>query len=843
MILGNTLKSFTFETNLNSYLLKNNIIILIIILSITFSFSACNAVKYVPENEHLLIKNSVTVNNKKNVDSEISDYIAQRPNQLVLGIPLQLHIHNLGNKNFNNDFDAWKAEYPKRYNFTSTLFSEKQARGIVKFKYDGNQWLLKSGEEPVILDNKKTKQTVDNLVQHYFNEGFFKATVDSEEKEIKNKRIKVNYKIETGQPYILDSVRTDISSKILDSIYTQSKEESLIKKGNQFKLSSFIDEQNRLTSLFRNSGVYRFNKNAITFEADSSNYKASIELLINDSIANIPFKIQKIREIKVYPDYSFQAKDAPISDTLYYKGYQFLTKNKLRYNPKYLLNAIFIEPNDLYNDNTRELSRKGLRSLNNFRSVDIKYTELENDELEASIYLTPLKKYGIGFNTELTHSNVRQLGTLAKVSFSNRNIFKGAETLKLSVQGSFIDSQDAAENDKLLNAWEIGADISLEIPRFLSPFKHSRFLAKGKSPNTIFTLGTSLQKNIGLDKQRFTGIIDYSWDASKTTKHSFQILNAQFIRNLNPDQYFYVYSYEYGELEDIQDAYFPDYDLTEDNALDFINDEMTPEFGEEHPDDYETALNIESRYYIITENAFIPTVAYTYTYTNRKNFNDNSFSFFRARIAAAGNITTAVVKQTDSDNVKTLFNTPIAQYIRTDLEYKKFWELNVENILAFRSFLGVAIPYGNSETIPFSRSYFIGGPNDLRAWKVYDLGPGSTQSGLEYNVGSLKFLSSLEYRFEILNSMKGALFVDAGNIWDITSSDLNPSEAKFTGFESLKDIAVGSGFGLRYDFSFILIRLDLGFKTYEPYLENGDKWLKNYNFGHAVYNFGISYPF
>lgn len=841
--MGNTLKSFTFETNLNSYLLKNNFIILIIILSITFSFSACNAVKYVPENEHLLVKNSVTVNKKKNVDSEISDYIVQRPNQPVLGIPLQLHIHNLGNKNFDNDFENWKNEYPKRYNFTATLFSDKQARGLRKFKYDGNQWLLKSGEEPVILDNKKTKQTIDNLVQHYNNEGYFKATVKPVETEIKNKRIKVNYEIETGKPYLLDSVKTEISSKVLDSIYRASKEASLIKKGNQFKLSSFIAEQNRLTNLFRNSGVYRFNKNAINFEADSSNYKATIELLINDSIANIPFKIQKIRNVKIYADYSFQAKDEPITDTINSNGYQFLSKNKLRYKPKHLLNAIFIEPTDLYNDDARELSRKSLRSLNNFRSVDIKYTELENDDLEASIYLTPLKKYGIGLNTELTHSNVRQLGMLAKVSFSNRNIFKGAETLKFSIQGSFIDSKDAAENDRLLNAWEIGADILLEFPRFLSPFKYNKLLAKGKSPKTTFTLGTSLQKNIGLDKQRFTGIVDYNWEASKKIKHSLQILNAQYIKNLNPNQYFYVYSFEYGELQDIQEQYFPDYILTENNALDFIDENITPEFEEIDPEAYETAINIESRYYIITENAFVPSIAYTFTYNNRESFKDNDFSFFRARIASAGAITTAIVQKKDENNVKNLFNTPISQYIRADLEYKKFWELNLENVLAFRAFAGVAVPYGNSETIPFSRSYFIGGANDLRAWKVYDLGPGSTSTGLEYNVGNLKLLTSLEYRFEILNSIKGALFIDAGNIWDITNSDITAPEAKFTGFESFKDFAVGSGFGIRYDLSFILIRLDLGFKTYEPYLEENSKWFNNYNFGRAVYNFGISYPF
>ena len=163
--------------------------------------------------------------------------------------------------------------------------------------------------------------------------------------------------------------------------------------------------------------------------------------------------------------------------------------------------------------------------------------------------------------------------------------------------------------------------------------------------------------------------------------------------------------------------------------------------------------------------------------------------------------------------------------------------------MAFRSFIGVAIPYGNSTTIPFSRSYFIGGPNDLRAWKIYDLGPGSTQSGLEFNVGNLKFISSLEYRFKIINSVKGAFFIDAGNIWDITNSSVTPPKARFNGIKSLKDIAIGSGFGIRYDLSFILLRLDLGFKTYEPYLSKEHKWFSNYNFNKTVYNFGISYPF
>ncbi|WP_291796391.1 BamA/TamA family outer membrane protein [Lutibacter sp.] len=816
--------------------MKTNFIILLILISVSYNFSSCNAVKYVPENKHLLTKNTIFVNDKKNIDDEINDYIVQRPNQLVLGIPFPLHFYNIGNKNFETNFEKWRLDHPKSF------FSEKKVKKIRNFKYKTHQWFLNNGEAPVLLDSKKTNLTINNLTQHYINEGFFKVKVTSEEQLLKNKKVENSYFVNTDKPYVLDTITTTIESVILDSIYNAQKTESFIQKGSQFKLSLFINEQNRLASLFRNSGIFRFNKNAITFEADSANYKSNVNLVINDSIANVPFKVQKIKTISIFTDYSYNTKDNVIKDSLSYNGYSFLAQNELKYNPKLLLNSIFIEPNTIYKDENRELTRKHLRSLKNFRSVDIKYNELEDDMLEASIFLTPLKKYSIGFNTELTHSNIRQLGVSGKLSFINKNIFKGAEIFKFSVQGSFLDSKDAADNESLLNAWEIGADVSLELPRFLTPFNSEKIISKRKSPKTTFTIGTSLQKNIGLDKQKFTGIIDYTWESSTTKKHSFQLLNTQFIQNLNVNSYFDIYKSEFLEIENIASTFFNE-TLNTTNVLDFINTNIDANFETTNPEEFKIAQNIKTRYNIITEDVLIPSISYSYTYNNSENYKDLDFSFFRARIVSSGNLTALLATNRDENNAKTLFKTPIAQYIRTDLEYKKFWNLSLDNVLAFRSFLGVAIPYGNSSTIPFSRSYFIGGPNDLRAWKIYDLGPGSTQSGLEFNVGNLKFISSLEYRFKIINSVKGALFIDAGNIWDITNSSVTTSKARFNGIDSLKDIAIGSGFGVRYDLSFILIRLDLGFKTYEPYLPEGNKWFSNYNFKKPVYNFGISYPF
>jgi outer membrane protein assembly factor BamA len=320
------------------------------------------------------------------------------------------------------------------------------------------------------------------------------------------------------------------------------------------------------------------------------------------------------------------------------------------------------------------------------------------------------------------------------------------------------------------------------------------------------------------------------------------LLNAQFIKNLNIDSYFNIYKSEFNEIQFIANTYFND-TLTTNNVIGFIDTKIDANFEESNPTEYKIVRNIRNRYNIITEDVLVPLMAYTFTYNNSENYKDTDFSFFRSRIGASGNLTTLLAKNRDANNKKTLFGIPIAQYVRVDLEYKKFWDVSEKTVLVFRSFLGVAVPYGNSNTIPFSRSYFIGGPNDLRAWKIYDLGPGSTKSGLEFNVGNLKFINSLEYRFNVINSINGALFVDAGNIWDISNASITTDEAKFKGIKSIKDIAIGSGVGLRYDLSFILLRLDLGFKTYEPYLPAGNKWFKNYNLAHTVYNFGISYPF
>ena len=196
----------------------------------------------------------------------------------------------------------------------------------------------------------------------------------------------------------------------------------------------------------------------------------------------------------------------------------------------------------------------------------------------------------------------------------------------------------------------------------------------------------------------------------------------------------------------------------------------------------------------------------------------------------------------NTDNRFEIFNVAYSQYAKTEFDYIKHWDLGKNNVFALRTFFGIAIPYGNSSNIPFSRSFFAGGANDNRAWTAYDLGPGSSDSNDEFNEANMKLALNFEYRFKMFGDLNGALFTDIGNIWNVFD-DVEDPKANFDGFSSLQDIAVGTGFGLRYDFSFLVLRFDIGFKTYDPSMPEGNRWFKDYNFSNAVFNIGINYPF
>lgn len=841
------------------------ILILVIIFS---SITSCNVVKRVGDDEHLLTQTSVTVNDKKSSSEDINNLVYQRANNKLLGYPLRLHIYNLARNNRDSLFETWLDKNPNKRKRLTKRLSQKQLDQLKNSAIGFNNWLRKTGEPPVILDSLKTIRSKNNLSGYYAANGWFDNVVTYNINKKDNKRATVDYHVKTGKPYLLDSIYSTTPSKLIDSLYQNAKVNSLLKKGEQYKEANITNERDRLAESFRNSGLYHFSQDYIEFDIITSDSikRADVDVKIRnrvirneDSVAVVPFKPYRIRNVDIITDDSFVNDGEEPQLTARYANARYYSFDKLRYRPKALQQAIFINRGDLFSDIDRTRTFRYLNKFGVFKYPDINYIEhVEDSSLTAVIRLTPRKKYGLGFDVNVSQSNIQSIGFSFNASLLIRNIFRGAEILEISTLGAIGASKDGSNSDQFFDINEIGADIKLTIPRIFFPFSMETIIPKYMSPTTRLSLGFTSQTNIGLDKQTVNGILNYNWNPSESVTNNLDLFNAQYVRNLNPGNYFSVYQNSFNRLENIALNTYntpPDFistnnglqSLIQNKADDFIDLVLQDSgFQNSNPNDYKTVNNIRERKERLTEDNLIFATSFGYVKDKRESLIDENFSIFRFKLESAGNLLTTTSKllklNKNNDGRYELFGVPYSQYIKTEFDYIKHWDIGRNNVIAIRSFFGIAIPYGNSNSIPFSKSFFAGGANDNRAWTAYNLGPGSSDSNNEFNEANMKIALSLEHRFNLFGSLNGALFVDAGNIWNVLDNEDDPS-ATFTNFNSLKDLAIGSGFGLRYDFGFFVLRGDIGFKTYDPSYKTANRWFNDYNFGNAVYNIGINYPF
>jgi len=851
--------------------LKNNSTKIIAFILIAILICACNAVKRVPDGKNLLVKNNILVNGKSTNDENASNQMYQKPNGTLLGYRLRLNLYNLANLNPDSTYAAKFKNNPGLYERQSKILSAKQVDRLGQsFLYKGiHEFLKNTGEPPVIIDTTKTKKSLLRLKFYYFNNGYFNVATDYTIDSVARKKARINYNITTGAAYLLDSIRTSIKTPALDSLYRFNTEPSFLKSGNQYKTSDFEDEKNRLTTYFRNQGAYFFQPTYITFDIDTigKKNKADINLKIGnnniqerDSSRSEPFKLYKISDVNIYTDYSPANAKSKVTDSVTYNNFNLYSYKKLKYKPRAITDAVFINKGGYFSDTRTTLSSRYLNNLKIFNYPSIQYEVDKRDStaqsLIANVYLTPRKKYSFGATFDVTHSNIQDFGIGASVSETIRNVFNRAETLEISARVNIGSSKDMANpNNNFFNVSEYGIDTKLNFPRILMPFGTEKIIPKRMIPSTLIAAGFSKQRNIGLDKENFTGGISYNWNPKRHNTVKLDLLNAQFVRNLNPNNYFNVYTSSYDELNNIASTYNTEAENIDDDGnlriptgtTGFTNEvlngstALTPDRQE-----YKDVESIEERRVRLTENDFILATSYTFTKTTKKDLADNTFYQFKTKIESAGTLLSAIsgigsLPKNVNGNYE-IFNLEYSEYIKTEFDYIKHWDFGKEKVLAVRSFFGIAIPFGNSNYIPFSRSYYSGGSNDNRAWQPYALGPGSTNAVNDFNEANMKIALSAEFRFKVFGDVKGAIFADAGNIWNVLDNVID-EKAKFSGVNDLAEIALGSGFGLRYDLSFFVIRLDLGFKTYNPAHPEGDRWFKEYNFGHSVLNFGINYPF
>ncbi len=826
----------------------------------------CNAVKKVPKEKYLLTENKIFVNGEETKDKKLYDYLVQKPNRTLLGIPLKLHFYNLSKENADSLYVEKLNAKPTRKKFLTALLSKKQVNRIAARRKDFNEWKQKTGEAPVVISNRKIEKSKKRLEAYFWNRGWFDVSSSHEIRTIDTTKAALNYFINSEEVYKTDNISVEIDSKQVDSIYKKQFSNTL-QSGKAYNTKELEEHRNQITQRLRNKGFFGFEKEFIKFTADTidKNHKINLRLKIinrkittEDSTYSVPFTVKKISGVNVYTDYHLRTQKKTLQDSATYKGIRFFSYDKMRFKPKAIANALQFTPNSIYSDSLRTLSYNSINNLGVFKYPVINFNKNpeNDDELIANILLTPRKKYALSVNFDVTTSTIQDFGIGVNGALNIRNVFRRAENFEIAVRSNFGASDDIADDeDQFFNISEFGLDAKLNFPRILIPFGFNRWIKKSSAPRTSIKVSATSQQNIGLDKETVIGTFSYGWRPNIKKSFQLDVFNLQYVRNLNTDNYFNVYQSSYNTLnlvaqntDGVNPAFFDDSgNLMVNSGTDPFLNNVINNPDSVSPENFSSVRSIFERRRRLTENNLILSSSFSFIYDNRKNIYDESFFRIRSKVESAGNILSTIARlknsEPDANDQLSLFDVPYSQFFKIETEFIKHWDLGYKNIFAFRTFAGVAIPYDNSNTIPFTQSYFAGGSNDNRGWTAYGLGPGSSGGINDFNEANFKLSFNAEHRFNILGALNGAFFIDAGNIWNVLDDFKEDASLTFNGLKDLSELGVGSGFGLRYDFSFFIFRLDTAFKVHNPALPNGERWFNNLSFNKAVFNIGINYPF
>ncbi len=821
-------------------------------------FSSCNLYRKIPEGKYLLRKNVVKVDNKKESSDKVNSLIVLQPNSFILGYPYLADLYMLADQHPNQTYYRWIQRHSKNYELLKKLLSRKQIIQLQYYYRDINKTIQKVGKAPVFIDTSKIKLSSELLKYYYINHSYLDAKSRFEVDTINKHKAKVVYKIKKHHSFIIDKYAQNIQSPYLLKLYKRYKRSSPIKQHSAYLRDNFVKEKENLVSLFRNKGVFHFQPSYVNFDlVFDSIPKRRIEAYLNipdrsitaqDTVYTEPFLPYRIKNVNIYlskdKNFDFFKK----KDSAVYDGIHIYTKDeKLRYTPKSLAHSVFIKPGRLFSDRDRLRTHRLLMSLQNFKQAYIQYEENKRDTtLNTNIYLITDKRFSWKGSTDVMHSNIHDFGIKGSMSFSAKNMFKGAEILNTSLYFMTATSKSVGDTERLFDVNEFGADITLKFPKLLLPFGLSKYIPRYMLPKTYITFLSNSQTNIGLDRSKYAGIFGFDWRPIKERKFKVDLLNYMFITNKKDYKYFEIYTLAFKQVQDIAQQLGQTLNAPE--AADaYVNSLLqNASFATAHPDLYRELKNIKEREKRITQNIFILSNKFDFFYDSRKHPLEHDFYLFNSTFELAGGMLSLVKNSLNRNEYGqyVVNNVPYAEYFKTDLNFIKHWQIHKEHILAYRAFIGYAAPYGNSESVPFVSSYFAGGSNDIRGWRAYSLGPGSTGGPNEFNEANFKLTTNLEYRFPIAGYLKGAIFGDAGNIWNVDNEETDP-KSRFSGLKSLQDIAIANGFGLRVDFTYFIIRFDLAYKTYDPSKDGKYRWidLENTKLTDGVLNIGISYPF
>jgi outer membrane protein assembly factor BamA len=764
-------------------------------------FASCKSTKLVGEDEYLLNKVEIQCDNPNVDEGDLEASIKQMPNRKTLGF-LKFHL--------------WT------YNLTHPKDTSKH---LPKFITRIGEVV---GEPPVIYKSSLHYKSMRNLENFLQKEGYYNFEINDSliVNEKHPKKATLSFQISPGKPYTINSITYDIIDPFVKDILLEDTSKAIVKAGDIFDMDLLLHERERILNQMKNNGYYYFGQSNFHYYADTTNFntKVDIRLSIKKSFEadryflEEIFTRQRIKQVYFYVNFNrgkyAVEKEAYIQslDTIHYEDFIFLVDGELKIKPEVILQANYIKTGDDYSQKEVKLTQKSLSALKQFKGISIIFREskdyrrevwnAENPWLDAHIYLSPSNRQSYTAEAEGTNSS-GNFGLAGVLTYQNRNIFRGAEIFSAKFMGSLQTlAGDEDLEERFLNTFELGTELKLDVPKLMLPLQSEGFI-KEHNPSTSFRLSFNHQNRPDYTRTLGNASFGYKWQSK----------NDFFIHRFNPIEYYTVKIFNFD-----------------------------PVFREQ----------IDSLYIRYSfENQLITAMSWDMIFNNQNIKKTKNHWYIWTNLETSGNLMRAfgptINLPTSSSNAYKLFDLEFAQYIKADIDARFYQEIDKHQNLVYRVYIGAGIPFGNStQGLPFVKKYYIGGANDIRAWQVRTLGPGTYSGGALFNqIADMKLLFNIEYRFDLIAFVKGAFFFDAGNIWALDKSD-DREGALFDPNTFYKEIALGTGLGLRFDFSFFILRFDFGMPLYDPAFPENDRWLSTFdelNLNDFTLNFGIGYPF
>ncbi|MDR0873843.1 MAG: BamA/TamA family outer membrane protein [Prevotellaceae bacterium] len=765
----------------------------IFFIFIILLLSACSPTRHVPKDKYILNNVKIRTDAKSQTEQELRQYLRQQPNSRSFGlVRLRLGIYNFSGR----DSSKWI-----------------------------NKFLRNMGDAPVIYDSTLTDRSVSELKKYLNNKGYLDAQVTSQT-TFRKRKAKVEYNVTNNQPYRVGNFYYNMRNDTVLAIVRADSAKTLIHRNMLFDTDVLNEERLRITTLLKNSGYYNFNKDYLHYRADSTGLDHVINLRMNlrnatktdtaGRVITTPQRQYYVRNIRYYTTYDpIATTDFSTLDSLTCRCRTFYFNGSIGIRPEALLDNCYIESGQ-YNEQQVEKTYSALNALSAIKYVNIKMLEIadNSDTLDCIIFTSPARRQQYSFDVEGTHSG-GDLGFAGILGYQHKNLFHGSEVFKTSLRYAYEARTDAPKD--LLTykgSNEAGLETSLTFPKFMFPFLTYDFRRKIQA-STEFNMQYNYQRRIEYQRTNLSAGVKYVWLRNKNMRHTVELINVNYV-------------------------YVP---------------YVSKDFWEQY-------LNVNSILKYSYDDQLIVSTAYS-LYFNQKFLRDNLTT--RMRFETAGNTLYGISKLFNlpkkEDSYTVIKDIKFAQYVKTDLDFSYNKYIDYRNNVVYHAGLGLGVPYGNADVMPFEKRYFTGGANSMRGWGVRTLGPAvykSPLSVIDYNqTGDIKLDMNLEYRFKMFWVLEGALFADAGNIWTLkdyvydikqneeTGEDESIKGGGFHFKDFYKQIALSYGAGLRFDFKYFLVRVDMGIKAYNPALDGSNKWrFKGLNYGDDfAFHFAVGYPF